>query len=82
MQAFVKTARLEKRLSYGELAERLQKRLRIDIDVQVLTNRINQGTYSHVFALELLAVMGYESLPIPKLTRAMREKPARKDAVD
>jgi hypothetical protein len=39
---------------------------------QVLINRINRGTYSFAFALQLLAILGEEKLPIPRPPRPDR----------
>ena len=53
-------------MSYLELARRLKSH-GVTIDEQVLINRINRGTYSFAFALQVLAALGVDSVKVPKL---------------
>ena len=73
-KSLIKDLREDKGLSYKELARRLESE-GVHMDVQVLINRVNQGKYSFVFALQLLAAMGVETLDVPKPRTA---KPERK----
>ena len=63
-KALIKDLREQKQLSYKELARRLSSE-GVDIDVQVLINKVNLGKYSFVFALQLLAAMGASTLNVP-----------------
>ena len=63
-KALIKDLREQKQLSYKELARRLSSE-GVDIDVQVLINKVNLGKYSFVFALQLLAAMGAQTLKVP-----------------
>lgn len=40
---------------------------------QVLINRINRGTFSFAFALQLLEVLGEEKLPILRAPRPAKD---------
>lgn len=65
-KSLVKEAREEKGVPYLELAKRLKSH-GVMIDEQVLINRINRGTYSFAFALQVLAALGVDSIKVPKL---------------
>lgn len=67
-KAIIKNLRLEKELTYKELSRRLESE-GLDIDPQVLINRINQGKFSFAFAMQLLAAMGQPTLELPKYRR-------------
>lgn len=71
-KALIKDLREQKQLPYKELARRLASE-GVDIDVQVLINKVNLGKYSFVFALQLLAAMGAQTLNVP-----LRHRPAVK----
>ena len=72
-KSLIKDLRQEKNISYKELARRLEAE-GAPIDVQVLINRVNQGKFSFVFALQLLAAMGVDALEVPKLLGAKEIK--------
>lgn len=72
-KSLIKDLRQEKNISYKELA-RLLEAEGVPIDVQVLINRVNQGKFSFVFALQLLAAMGVDALEVPKRVRAKESK--------
>lgn len=72
-KSLIKDLRQEKNISYKELARRLEAE-GAPIDVQVLINRVNQGKFSFVFALQLLAAMGVDALEVPKLVGAKKIK--------
>lgn len=64
-KALVKDLRERRGLPYKELARRLEAEGET-VDVQVLINRVNKGKYSFGFALQLLAAMDAQSIPVPK----------------
>lgn len=68
-KSIIKELREQKNLSYKELARRLDGQGWPMTD-QVLINRINRGTFSFAFAMQLLAVMGEEQLALPKPPRS------------
>jgi transcriptional regulator with XRE-family HTH domain len=72
-KSIIKDLRESKQLSYKELARRLESE-GVDIDVQVLINRVNQGKYSFAFALQLLAAMGADVVAVPKRQKAQVEQ--------
>jgi hypothetical protein len=68
-------------LTRRELAEKLKEQ-GADVTTQVLINKLNRrGTYSFVFALQVLAALGKRSVPVPKLPRSLRGLPPRHPAV-
>mgnify|MGYP003578036869 CR=1 FL=1 len=67
----VKELRTRRGMSYEKLAAALNRQGWM-MSRQVLINRLNRGTYSFAFALQLLAILGEEKLPIPKAPRADR----------
>ena len=71
----IKELRTRRGVSYKRLAATLNKQGWVMTD-QVLINRINRGTFSFAFALQLLAILGEEKLQIP---RAPRPEKASKD---
>lgn len=77
-KAIIKNLRLEKELTYKELSRRLEAE-GVDVDPQVLINRINQGKFSFAFALQLLAALGQTDLELPKY-RKKDIKPKRPKA--
>lgn len=64
----IKELRSRRGLSYKRLAAALNRQGWAVTD-QVLINRINRGTFSFAFALQLLAILGEEKLPIPRPPR-------------
>jgi transcriptional regulator with XRE-family HTH domain len=66
-KSIVKDLREDKGLSYRELARRLGD-IGVPMDEQVLINRLNRGRFSFAFALQVLAAMGVDVLPVPKPT--------------
>jgi hypothetical protein len=68
-KAIVKELRTRNGVSYEQLVEALNKQ-GWAMSRQVLINRINRGTFSFAFALQLLAILGEEKLPIPRAPRA------------
>ena len=62
----IKNLREQRQLSYKELARRLEA-VGVHVSDQVLINRMNRGNYSFAFALQLLSVMGVETLDVPTL---------------
>ena len=64
-KSIIKDLREQKQLSYKELARRLEAEGVLVTD-QVLINRINRGSYSFAFALQLLAAMGADTVDVPK----------------
>lgn len=63
-------------MSYEKLAAALNRQGWV-MSRQVLINRINRGSFSFAFALQLLAILGEEKLPIPRPPR--REASDRSD---
>ena len=63
-KAIIKDLREEKHLSYKELATLLD--MKREGSEQVLINRINRGRFTFAFALQLLAAMDVQTLPIPR----------------
>lgn len=63
-KAIIKELREEKRISYRDLATLLD--MRSEGSEQVLINRINRGRFTFAFALQLLAAMDVQTLPIPR----------------
>jgi transcriptional regulator with XRE-family HTH domain len=74
-KSLIKELREQKHLSYKQLALRLEAE-GVNIDAQVLINRINQGKFSFVFALQLLGAMGVDTIEVPKPHRPVAKKPA------
>ena len=64
----IKRYRRDAEISYKELARRLEAH-GLKIEPQVLTNRINRGTYTFSFALHLLAALGVATIDVPKFSR-------------
>ena len=64
-KSIIKDLRESRQLSYEELALRLEAQ-GAPIDVQVLINRVNRGRYSFAFAMQLMSVMGVDTLMVPK----------------
>lgn len=73
-KAIVKRLRKEKNISYKDLARRLEAH-GVQVDLQVLINRVNQGKFSFAFALQLLAAMEESHLKLPHYAPAMSPKP-------
>lgn len=65
-KSLIKDLRESKRVSYKELARRLEA-YGVVIDDRVLINRINRGGFSLAFALQVLAALGATSLEVPAL---------------
>lgn len=72
-KSLIKELREKKHLSYKQLALRLEAE-GVNIDAQVLINRVNQGKFSFVFALQLLAAMGVDTLEVPKVHKSTPKK--------
>ncbi len=66
-KAIIKDLREEKHLSYRDLATLLD--MKSEGSEQVLINRINRGRFTFAFALQLLAAMEVQTLPIPRPTK-------------
>jgi hypothetical protein len=62
--------------AYRDLAERLRD-YGVDINYQVLINRINRGSFSFTFALQLLAALGESHIVIPQVPVEYK-KPSRR----
>lgn len=65
-KSIVKELRESKKLSYKELVRRLAAD-GVNVDPQVLINRVNRGWFTFAFALQLLAVMGAEEVKVPRM---------------
>jgi len=63
--------------AYRDLAERLHE-YGVQIDHQVLINRINRGSFSITFALQVLAALGETSIKIPQPPEELKRKVARR----
>ncbi|MBM4192633.1 MAG: hypothetical protein FJ196_06215 [Gammaproteobacteria bacterium] len=61
----IKRIRREKDMPYWRLAENLSA-MGVDMEEQVLINRVNRGRYSFAFALQLLAALGVDTLEVPR----------------
>jgi len=61
----IRAAKARKGLDWNEVAKRLYDNYGIDIDAKGLSAKISQGTFSFVFALQVLSAMGVESIDIP-----------------
>jgi hypothetical protein len=72
----IKELRTRRGVSYKKLAATLNKQGWVMTD-QVLINRINRGTFSFAFALQLLAILGEDKLPVPRAARP--EKTSRNE---
>lgn len=62
-------------MSYEKLVAALNKQGWV-MSRQVLINRINRGTFSFAFALQVLAILGEEKLPIPRAPKPERHRDA------
>ena len=71
----IKQLREDKELTYTELQRRLTAH-GVVIDNQVLINKLNRGTYSFTFALQVLAAMDVVTLRVPNVLGADRANPA------
>ena len=69
-KSIVKELRESKDVSYKELARRLEDQ-GVHIDDQVLINRVNRGSYSFSFALQVLAAMGVTTIDVPQMAKAV-----------
>lgn len=67
-------ARQEMPFAYPDLADRLREN-GLNIDYQVLINRINRGSFSFAFALQVLAALGESHIVIPSLPDELKKKP-------
>ena len=65
-KTIVKDLREQRQLSYRDLALRLAA-IGIRVNERILINRINRGSFSFAFALQLLAAMDAESVSVPRL---------------
>lgn len=74
-QKLIQDARADSEMTYESLAKALHS-YGVDIEPQVLNNRIVRGRFSFVFALQLLAALGIESIHIPDPPRGLK-KPSR-----
>ncbi len=63
-KAILQNLRLDKDLTHTELARRLEA-YGVRVTPQVLINKLNRGTYSFTFALQVLAAMGVKTLQVP-----------------
>jgi len=61
----IRAAKARQGLDWNEVSRRLKKTHDIDIDAKGLSAKISQGTFSFVFALQVLSSMGVKSLDIP-----------------
>ncbi|MFK5949709.1 MAG: DUF6471 domain-containing protein [Methylococcales bacterium] len=61
----IRAAKARKGLDWNEVARRLNNNYDMDIDAKGLSAKISQGTFSFVFALQVLSSMGVESIEIP-----------------
>ena len=68
----IKEIRTDRGVSYKELALRLET-YGVNIEPQVLTNRINNGNFSFVFALQVIAALGGEYIDIPEYPPTKRD---------
>lgn len=77
--------RKDKDLTYSELARRLQGYC-VRISTQVLINKLNRGTFTFSFALQVLVAMGEKNLrlpsPPPSAMQRLRKPPEILDAHD
>lgn len=74
-KAILQDLRLDKELTHAELARRLEAH-GVRIEPQVLINKLNRGTYSFAFALQVLAAMEVKTLRIPRAPEvASKPKP-------
>lgn len=80
-KSIVKELRESKGVPYKELALRLEEQ-GVLLSDQVLINRINRGSYSFAFALQVLAAMGVTSIDVPKLPEPLapvaKRRPTKK----
>lgn len=63
----------DKGVPYWKLAEKLAEQ-GVDIDVQVLINRVNRGNFKFAFALQLLAALDVDTLEVPRPPQRVRQK--------
>ena len=71
----IKQLREDKDLTYTQLQRRLTAH-GVVIENQVLINKINRGSYSFTFALQVLAAMDVTTLKVPNVLGADRANPA------
>jgi hypothetical protein len=64
-KSIIKDLREGRQLSYRDLAERLNA-MGVRIDERILINRINRGSFSFAFALQLLAAMDADTISVPR----------------
>ena len=72
-KSLIKDLREQKGVQYAKLAQALTEG-GWSISEQVLINRVNRGTYPFAFALQLLSVLGVETLEIPNSAKEALEK--------
>ena len=68
--------RKDKDLTYSELARRLEG-YGVRISTQVLINKLNRGTFTFSFALQVLVAMGETSLRLPSLPASLSKRSSK-----
>ena len=76
-KSLVKELREDKRVSYEELARRLVA-YGVRMETQALINRINRGSFTFAFAMQVLAALGVKSIDIPQLGQRKPASPAER----
>lgn len=76
-KTLVKELREDKQVSYEELAKRLAA-YGVRMETQALINRINRGSFTFAFALQVLAALGVKSIDIPQLGQRKPAPPAER----
>lgn len=71
----IKSILRDKGVPYWKLAEKLAEQ-GVEIDVQVLINRVNRGNFKFAFALQLLAALDVDTLEVPRPPQPIRQKQA------
>ncbi len=78
----IRMERESRELSYEQLFERMREHGWTASEAQVLITKVNRGTFTFAFALQMLAAMGVKSIDIPdyyvhhpKATRPKKREP-------
>ncbi len=75
-KAILQNLRVDKELTHTELARRLEAH-GVRLEPQALINKLNRGTYSFTFALQVLAAMGVKVIHVPQLPARTKGRPKR-----
>lgn len=61
-KTIIKTELTKRDIDYPKLSKMLEKEKKITISRENLSNKINRGTFSFIFALQIFEVLGIENI--------------------